>query len=169
MKNNTLLCAALFCIAASAVLILSAEWTFAQSNCEVTTLKSAPGAGDLEFEFTGVEQSGFTFQFTLADGESSGGSVDVGTTTVITEDPQVGWRFGGIECLAGDGVIITELEDGFSIECVNAGNNDADCLITNVRTTENIPTLSEWGMIAAAAGLGLVAVFYAVRRKRNTA
>ncbi len=30
----------------------------------------------------------------------------------------------------------------------------------------NIPTLSEWGMIAAAAGLGLIGVFYAVRRKR---
>jgi hypothetical protein len=32
--------------------------------------------------------------------------------------------------------------------------------------TANIPTLSEWGMIAAAAGLGLVGVFFAVRRKR---
>lgn len=30
----------------------------------------------------------------------------------------------------------------------------------------NIPTLSEWGMIAAAAGLGLIGLFYAVRRKR---
>lgn len=30
----------------------------------------------------------------------------------------------------------------------------------------NIPTLSEWGMIAAAAGLGLAGLFFAVRRKR---
>jgi hypothetical protein len=30
----------------------------------------------------------------------------------------------------------------------------------------NIPTLSEWGMIAAAAGLMLVGVFFAVRRRR---
>ena len=30
----------------------------------------------------------------------------------------------------------------------------------------HIPTLSEWGMIIAAAGLGLVGVFFAVRRKR---
>ena len=29
----------------------------------------------------------------------------------------------------------------------------------------NIPTLSEWGMIAAAAGLGLIAVFFAVRQR----
>ena len=33
----------------------------------------------------------------------------------------------------------------------------------------DIPTLSEWGMIAAAAGLGLVGVFFAVRRKRARA
>jgi hypothetical protein len=30
----------------------------------------------------------------------------------------------------------------------------------------NIPTLSEWGMIAVAAGLALVGVFFAIRRKR---
>ena len=30
----------------------------------------------------------------------------------------------------------------------------------------NIPTLSEWGMIAAAAGLMMIGVFFAVRRKR---
>ncbi len=34
------------------------------------------------------------------------------------------------------------------------------------RADANIPALSEWGMIAAAAGLGLVGVFFAVRRKR---
>ena len=33
----------------------------------------------------------------------------------------------------------------------------------------NVPTLSEWGMIAAAAGLGLVGVFFAARRKRASA
>jgi hypothetical protein len=30
----------------------------------------------------------------------------------------------------------------------------------------NIPTLSEWGMISAVIGLGLIGVFFAVRRKR---
>jgi hypothetical protein len=34
------------------------------------------------------------------------------------------------------------------------------------QTSRNIPTLSEWGMISAFVGLGLVGVFFAVRRKR---
>ena len=34
------------------------------------------------------------------------------------------------------------------------------------RVNPRIPTLSEWGMIAAAAGLMLVGVFYAVKRRR---
>jgi hypothetical protein len=32
-----------------------------------------------------------------------------------------------------------------------------------------IPTLSEWGMIAAAAGLAMIGAFYAMRRKRASA
>lgn len=33
-------------------------------------------------------------------------------------------------------------------------------------TEKNIPTLNEWGMIAAAAGLGLVGVLFAIRRRK---
>ncbi|HML96657.1 MAG TPA: IPTL-CTERM sorting domain-containing protein [Thermodesulfobacteriota bacterium] len=32
-----------------------------------------------------------------------------------------------------------------------------------------IPTLSEWGMIAVAAGFILIGVFYAVRKRRASA
>ncbi len=35
--------------------------------------------------------------------------------------------------------------------------------------TANIPTLSEWGMIAAAAGFALVGMFYAMRKRRASA
>ncbi len=34
---------------------------------------------------------------------------------------------------------------------------------------ENIPTLSEWGMTAAAAGFGLLGAFYAARRRKASA
>ncbi len=33
------------------------------------------------------------------------------------------------------------------------------------RVASNVPTLSEWGMISAAAGLGLIGVFFALRRR----
>ncbi len=36
-------------------------------------------------------------------------------------------------------------------------------------TRTPIPTLSEWGMISAAAGLGLVGVFFAMKRKKAQA
>jgi hypothetical protein len=40
------------------------------------------------------------------------------------------------------------------------------CTIALRMAPTNIPTLSEWGMIAAASGLMLVGVFFAVRRRR---
>jgi hypothetical protein len=40
---------------------------------------------------------------------------------------------------------------------------------TSNQTVENIPTLSEWGMIAAAAGFALVGMFYAMRKRRASA
>ncbi len=145
------------------VLFLNNDGARAQGDCFVQATKSAPGAGDLEFEFNGVDIGG-AFTFFLQDGEASGGSTPVGTTTVITENPPSGWAFGGIECESSPNVIITEIESGFEVECANSGG-EAVCVITNVRVAANIPTLSEWGMIAAAAGLGLIAVFFAVRKR----
>jgi hypothetical protein len=48
-------------------------------------------------------------------------------------------------------------------------NDDAIQGVLNVwfgsAAPRNIPTLSEWGMIAAAAGLMLIGVFFAVRKR----
>lgn len=41
--------------------------------------------------------------------------------------------------------------------------DEVTCVTEN---NESIPTLSEWGMISAALGLGMVGVFFAVRRRR---
>jgi hypothetical protein len=40
------------------------------------------------------------------------------------------------------------------------------CTVALRMASTNIPTLSEWGMLAAAAGLMIVGVFFAVRRKK---
>ena len=151
------------------ILFLNAHGASAQFlDCDILITKSAPGAGDLEFEFNGLDENGDTFSESLADGQHVGFGVEDGTTTVITEDPQFGWRFGGIECETGPGVIITEIANGFSIDCVDEETGQAECLVTNVQIA-GVPTLSEWGMIAAAAGLGLIAVFFAVRRRKAQA
>jgi len=39
----------------------------------------------------------------------------------------------------------------------------------SLNVNHNIPTLSEWGMIATASGLGIVGLFFVLRRKRAAA
>jgi hypothetical protein len=63
------------------------------------------------------------------------------------------------------------IESSVGIARINiSGPADATQAVDEVRFgefTANIPTLSEWGMIAAAAGLGLVGVLFAIGRKRT--
>jgi len=145
------------------ILLLSAENSFAQ-DCFITVEKVAPGAEGQEFQFNGEVEDGAVFAFTVTAGDSASGGAST-LPAVITEVPVAGWRFGGIECLPGGGVAILEvLEDGWVEQCVNP-NLETFCTVTNVRDTSAVPTLSDWGMIAAAAGLGLIGVFYAVRKR----
>jgi hypothetical protein len=166
-KYSYLFSLILLAAAVSGVLLLNVDRANAQFlDCDIQLFKLAPGAGDLEFEFHGVDENSDEFSLFIPDGGETGFGVEDGTTTVITENPQSGWAFGGIECETGPGVIITETENGFTIDCMNEKTGQASCLVTNVRSVSNVPTLSEWGMIAAAAGLMIVGVFFAVRRSR---
>ncbi len=134
-------------------------------ECPVSTIKVAPGAEGEEFQFNGVDQNGDDFTFFVTVGETSVG-VSAQSAT-ITEVPVPGWKFAGIECKGG-GLIITDVtQTGWSNECVNP-NLATFCIITNVPVNP-IPTISQWGMISAAAGLVLIGVFFAVRRKRAQA
>jgi len=129
-------------------------------GCDVIAFLSAPGAGDTIFTFTGVNSGGGDFAFQLIDGKAS---------VEITFVPTDGWAFGGFECSTPGGLLVTNFDDGFSLECVDPNQGSAICTINLVRlSSQNIPTLSEWGMIAAAAGLGLVGVLFAVRRRART-
>ena len=162
-------CLILFIFIVPVALFLTAGNSSAQpEECFIETTKVAPGAEGQEFQFNGVVvETGETFTFFIPAGDPMGSSgfVEEGTSHRITEAPQNGWVFGGIECELGGGLNITEIEGGWIEECVNP-KLDTFCVITNVRVPANIPTLSEWGMIAAAAGLGLIGVFFAVRRRR---
>ena len=136
----------------------------AQQGCEITVEKVAPGAEGQEFEFNGVVEGGDTFSFSIIAGGSATGVAST-APAVITEVPVTGWRFGGIECEPGGGVeIVAVLGNGWVEQCVNP-QNETFCVVTNI-STENIPTLSEWGMIGAAAGLMIVGVWFAARRRK---
>jgi hypothetical protein len=89
--------------------------------------------------------------------------VQGGVTAEIVEEPQEGWVLADVVCET-ENTIVTEIENGVQIFCSPNGGGAA-CTFIN-QEVGNIPTLSEWGMIAAAAGLGLIGVFFAVRRKR---
>ncbi len=87
----------------------------------------------------------------------------------------------GDELIGSRSVAVTDLFDSFlgiqsvvPITRINLSNGDQLIFFEGIDRiafgftdfTANIPTLSEWGMIAAAAGLGLIGVFFAVRRGR---
>ena len=137
------------------------------TECSIVTTKSAPGAGDYEFVFDGI-QDGF-FQFTMADGGSAGAFFLNGDFVIITEKPQNGYKFGGITCESQPGIIVTQIPNGWTIECVDGDQGAAVCTVFNDPFSNPIPTLSQWGMIAAVAGLGLIGVFYAVRKRKAQA
>ena len=136
-------------------------------GCEIAAVLSAPGAGDKLFTFTGVNSGGGDFVFQIADGGETGGELGENDTVEITFVPTRGWLFGGVECESPGGLIVTNSDSGFSLECENAELGSATCTINLVSSRiTDIPTLSEWGMIAAAAGLAMVGVFFAVRRRK---
>ncbi|MEW6144566.1 MAG: hypothetical protein AB1598_06055 [Thermodesulfobacteriota bacterium] len=143
---------------------VSAEKSAAQ-GCFIEVTKIAPGAEGQVFEFNGVVEGQNIFTFFVAAGESTSGFASPDPAT-ITEVPVAGWEFGGIECEPGGGVVILEvLEDGWVEQCVNP-QAPTFCTIFNDPVAAAIPTLSEWGMIAAAAGLMMVGAWFVLKRKK---
>jgi hypothetical protein len=164
-KFNPFFSLILFVLVALGVVLVSAGKSAAQ-GCFIEVTKVAPGAEGQVFEFNGVGEGQNIFTFTVAAGESTSGIASP-DPAVITEVPEPGWKFAGIECEPGGGVAILEVsEDGWTEQCVNP-QAPTFCTIFNEPVDAAIPTLSEWGMIAAAGGLGLVGVWFAVRRRRS--
>jgi hypothetical protein len=145
----------------------------AQPDCIVSTCKSAPELPpplseddfvffDFTVVFDGVPESiplPANTQRCIITGFNPSQDVE------IIEEPNPGWILSDIECTDSQGINVSLFENGVALDCVGTG--EITCTFTNVRGVEtNIPTLSEWGMIAAAAGLAMIGVFFAVRRKR---
>jgi hypothetical protein len=154
--------------AVTGVLFLtSGESRAQQGPCVVEVTKIAEGAPEGQlFDFQ-VEVDGNIGFAQFPTGITAPASFDQGSPVTVTELPNPGWRLADVSCETGPGVSITEIEGGAIFECLDPGEGiEGECTFVNVRVPTDIPTLSEWGMIAAAAGLMLVGVFFAVKRLR---
>ncbi len=135
-----------------------------QQGCGITIAKVAPGGDGVEFPFDLTVDGSGPSSFSVLGGQEDGGPFF--STVTVTELPLDGWKLSDIECenVGATGFEITE--NGFTAAC--DGGGFVTCTFFNVPVS-NIPALSEWGMIAAAGGLGLIGLFYAVRRKKAAA
>jgi IPTL-CTERM motif len=137
-------------------------------QCFLEICKSAPGApSDLGFtiNFAGEEIKPFSVE--LFDSEDCFvESFISGGTILVTEDPTQGWPLEDIVCETSDDFSYNGILRGVAVLCSATSEASTTCTFVNGLQTSNIPTLSEWGMIAAAAGLGMIGVFFAVRRRR---
>ena len=138
-------------------------------QCFLEICKSAPGApADLGFtiNFTGEEIKPFSVE--LFDGGDCYTLSFFTQQSVIeiTEEMTEGWPLLEVDCEPIDGFSFMNVPDGVDAVCNTVGEVSTTCTFVNGRPITNIPTLSEWGMIAAVAGLVIVGVFFAVRRRR---
>ena len=146
----------------------------AQTFCTMEIVKIAPDGGDQIFEFAsgpiGAGENELNFNF-ISDGENffvpfAGDGIS-GPDEQVFETPAHGWVLSDVDC-AGVGMEITNIENGIEIECVEDGGAGT-CRFINSQVVSAIPTLSEWGMISAVVGLGIVGIFFAVYRRKAQA
>lgn len=161
--------ALLFVLAVSAFLLIPSPGDEARAqSCSVSICKSAPGAGDTLFVFD-AQRPGNNFNFQLVAGsECILLALDPTNDLSVTERPTEGWELADIDCGA-DGLVISAILGGIFVECPAPGGGGT-CTFVNLPAGSSItpiPTLSEWGMLAAAVGLGLAGALYAVRRRRT--
>lgn len=147
------------------------------NNCIITINKVSVPASDTEFDFfvTGVQEDSFTLSDPSNPSRLLG--INVEQSITVTEDVTPGWRLESIECVEGvtncgmDGFVpcLTAEVHGDSVTFFCDDNDTASCTFTNVQTVSNVPTLSEWGLIAMAAVIGGAGLFMAIRRRKAAA
>ena len=153
---------------AGILLIPSLSGNARAQQCSIGICKQAGGAGlDVSFPFT-TDEGGLIGNFDLLDSESSGAcrlfAFDSSADLEITENPIPGWQLVDIVCDEEPGILVTLIDGGVDLDCQGNGVIGR-CTFINVPSHADIPTLSEWGMIAAAAGLGLIGVFFVLKKR----
>ena len=157
----------IFLLIMSGILFVSAGKGNAQGpGCSIDIEKQAKPDDGTTFNFSAVI-NGAKEEFSLKSGEIFNLFAGETSTVVVKETVPSGWTLEPTDCMTNEGVTFTQIENGVEIAC-NSPSGNAFCAFRNVQsdTISQIPTLSEWGMIAAGAGLVLVGVFFAVRRRK---
>lgn len=146
--------------------------------CNVVIDKVEEPDTDTIFDFEVL--GGFNPDFTLRGGESDNVGLGIDEVIQIREDIPEGYTLQ-IECVQGtsncgsQGVFepclsVQLLEDGTGVivECLD--DDEGSCTFTNTRVIEprDVPTLSEWGLIAMAGVLGIIG-FMVMRRRKAVA
>ncbi len=145
-----------------AMLVGSGEIAFGQGPCSVVVIKDSPPESiDVLFPFEIDRDGNEPFLIDINGGDSYGDSF--GSEITVTELPLADWDLVDIVCESTGATGFEITENGFRAGCDGGGS--VTCTFRNVSAFRNIPAVSEWGMIAAAAGLGLIGLFFALRRK----
>jgi len=148
-------------------------------ECAVAICKVAPQVEQGPFIVDPGELVTFTFDWQVGSDEPQQFDLDANGRCIVlpaglqaplrvVEEPLPGWTLSDIQCIPVPGISVSFIENGAVFSCDAPTETIMECNFVNLIPT-NIPTLSEWGMIAAAAGLALVGVFFAVRRRRMQA
>lgn len=154
------------CVLSVVALAVTPRPAQAQGGCSIAVQKDVLTPVDLDFTFAVDSSTDGQSEFSIPAGTHSNVFFVQGETDIISEIVPEGWELIDVTCET-EGTGFDVVVDGNKIvtaHCVTEGFSL--CTFTN-RGPSNVPTLSEWGMIAAAAGLAMIGVFFAVRRRRG--
>ena len=134
-------------------------------GCSIGITKEAFPPVDRSFDFVATFSVDPVEEFSLPAGSATNVFLTPGESVVVSEIVPEGWELIDVRCdEPGPGLFVfVDDENKVTATCQSLGF--VSCTFTN-RGPANVPALSEWGMIAAAAGLGMIGVFFAVRRLR---
>ena len=166
MRNNIVTVMSFFfmLLVVSVVFTGSAYAGKEPNGCFFGLLKTA-GETETAFTFLVEPSEGPDSEFELFSGDEDGFFLFMGESAVVTELVPEGWTLVNVDCSFEGGMsIIVDEDNRVLISCSTIGGGG--CEFRN-RQTGAIPTLSEWGMISAVLGLGLIGVFFAMRRKKK--
>lgn len=113
-------------------------------------------------EFNGSPESGILVDFEIISGPNFGepGECSLNADCTTDSNGEVSWTYQSGRRLGTDTIVVSFFDDEFQ---ARVDSNQA--FKTWILPERNIPTMSEWGMIATAAVLGLASIMYLIRRK----